>query len=178
MPSGTGGPGYTGSYPLGYAQPSSRPRLLPVGQDGSLPEVGLLDLIDALYNAAAIRDPFAFYAFGQMQNVQVTPGSATGVSLYKNDFNHPVVIGVRSQMVEDDVGVYLYLGPDNSGRIGAATAPVMVRSDNPRAQVTLPPGAELFGRMSTQAGSAAVRSLIVVAVPLKGLQMFRRGQET
>lgn len=165
---------YDTRYPLGYAARSPNPRLLPVGKEEAEDGDPLWTLVDALYNHAVMNQPEAFFLYGQVTPKSVTPGASTGSELYKNDVGVPVAVSVRAEMLETGTSVYLYVGDDTN--IVRGTAPITLNNASPVARAVVPPAATLFGRMSAQDSDTTARNLIVVVVPLKGLQLFEGGE--
>ena len=172
---GRDGSGYGTRFPMGVV-PQSRPRRIQPLEESTPADVALVDVVDALYNQAVIADPEAFFLFGSSVEKPVTPGAATGVELYKNSLDVPVAVAVRAQMLETDTTVYLYIASDES-RMAASTAPVLRQGASPRGGIVVPPGGALYGRMTAQDSNTDSRNLIVTSVPLKGLQLFNRGND-
>lgn len=130
------------------------------------------DLIDALYEHAAISNPGAFAMDGDpIKPVAITSGTAQ--TIFKNETQEPLILALRMQVSDlNEVGyIYVQRGHDLASSGNARWA---MSGTSPQLSLVVQPGVEVWGNHAgTQTGIASPQ-LTGFTLPLAGKQLVHK----
>jgi hypothetical protein len=132
-------------------------------------------LVDAVYNSAVLTNAKAFAFMGEQLKGAALTGLATGsttatsgVSVYKNQQRHPVILYVRIQGAETGEVAFLYLSVSDPSQTTQSTARFATGGLIPEASVIVPAGSEVAINGTAANSTLTTANVTGFTLPLPG----------